>query len=90
MSRSHTPGPWRAMEGSTVSGYFIEAENGSVVAQRVPRSDLSLIAEAPDMLDILQTIELGLKRKYTPAELLDENSPIRERIRASIAKVTGE
>jgi hypothetical protein len=32
-------------------------------------------------LDIVQTIELGLQRGYTPAELLDENSPIRDRMR---------
>jgi len=44
----------------------------------------------PDMLDILQTIELGLRRGYSAAELLDENSPVRDRIRAAIAKATGE
>lgn len=42
------------------------------------------------MLDILQTIELGLRRGYSAAELLDENSPVRDRIRAAIAKATGE
>lgn len=37
---------------------------------------------AAELLDIVQTIELGLKRGYTPADLLDENSPIRDRMRA--------
>lgn len=30
--------------------------------------------------DIVQTIKLALERGYTPAEILDENSPIRDRI----------
>lgn len=42
---------------------------------------LSAMPKASDPLDIVQTIALGLDRGYTPAELLDENSPIRDRIR---------
>ena len=42
-----------------------------------------------ELLDIVQTIELGLTRGYTPAELLDENSPVRDRIRAAIAAHAG-
>lgn len=35
---------------------------------------------------ICEAIELGLRRGYTPAELLDENSPIRDRIRVVAAR----
>lgn len=38
-----------------------------------------------DLRDIIETIELGLTRGYTPAELLDENSPIRDRMRAVLS-----
>lgn len=40
-------------------------------------------------IGILEAIELGLQRGYTPAELLDENSPIRDRIRAVLALPPG-
>lgn len=45
--------------------------------------------ELNELRDIAATIELGLQRGYKPAELLDENSPVRDRIRAAIAKPTG-
>jgi hypothetical protein len=39
----------------------------------------------PGADDIVQTIALAMKRGYTPAEILDENSPIADRIRAHVA-----
>lgn len=41
-----------------------------------------------DPMDIIRTIALGLERGYTPAELLDENSPVRDRIRLALATPT--
>ena len=35
--------------------------------------------------DIVQTIAMAIMYGYTPAEILDENSPITERIRAEDA-----
>jgi hypothetical protein len=43
------------------------------------------IALVPEMLDLIETIELAMKRGYDPKDVLDENSPIRDRIRAVIA-----
>jgi len=37
--------------------------------------------------DIVQTIALAMKRGYTPNEILDENSPIAERIWAEAMTV---
>lgn len=34
-----------------------------------------------DAIDVVQTIDLALKRGYEAADILDENSPIRDRIR---------
>jgi hypothetical protein len=45
------------------------------------------MSDYQELRDIAETIELGLKRGYTPAELLDENSPIRDRLRSAIAVV---
>jgi len=96
----HTPGPW-AIDWN-VSRLDVFSGDAATLVASIRRSAISagidetaranarLIAAAPDLLDVAETIELGIKRGYTPAELLDENSPIRDRIRAAIAKATGE
>lgn len=43
-----------------------------------------------EMIDVLETIELGLARGYAPADLLDENSPVRDKIRAAIKIAKGD
>lgn len=56
--------------------------NAALDAAPVPAPD-----RAAELQDIVQTIELGLKRGYAPSDLLDENSPIRDRMRAVAAGV---
>lgn len=51
--------------------------NAALDASPVPSPD-----QGAELLDIIQTIELGLTRGYTPADLLDENSPVRDRMRS--------
>ncbi len=41
-----------------------------------------------DERDIIETIELALQRGYAPSDILDENSPIRDRIRAYLHEPT--
>lgn len=97
MTGKHTPGPWhRNIKPATKYTTVWSGRNKHVarvvvdgLAPEEVEANICLIAAAPELLDIAETIELGLKRGYTPAELLDENSPIRDRIRAVIAK-TGD
>ncbi len=42
------------------------------------------IGTAESAIDILQTIALALHTGYTPAEILDENSPVANRILAEV------
>ena len=54
-------------------------------------ADAYLRAAAPDLLEVLQAIELAMRFPTVTADaVLDENSPIREGIRAAIARATGE
>ncbi len=41
-----------------------------------------------DERDIIETIELALQRGYAPGDILNENSPIRDRIRACLHEPT--
>lgn len=56
----------------------------------VDHPDMRLIASAPDLLEALEAIEHALKMGFPASEILDENSPIRDGIRAAIAKAKGE
>ena len=54
-------------------------------------ADAYLRAAAPDLLEALQAIELAMRLPMVTADaVLDENGPIREGIRAAIARATGE
>lgn len=50
-----------------------------------------LMAAAKEMIDVLNVIEMALRLPgVTAAEVLDENSPIRDAIRTVIDKVEGK
>lgn len=104
MTARHTPGPWDASAINadlplTRIGHIRPGVGGdspciALLAGTRPHAETSanarLIAAAPDLLDIIETIAVALARGYTTADVLDENSPVRDRIRAVIAKVEGE
>lgn len=95
----HTPGPWCI--GAEESGQAaVDGPNGQEVTGFVLPTDAVLIADAPALLDeierlrvdldeaaqTLEAIERALVMRYAPEDILDENSPIREGIRAVLAK----
>lgn len=41
-------------------------------------------------LELLRTIAVALERGYSPAEILDENSPLRDELRRLIASPQGQ
>lgn len=86
MDANHTPGPWKfgAEEGFCSQ---IDGADGSVVCcfdEDPKEADFKLMEQAPELLDIVKTIALGLQRGYTPAALLTTGT-IMDRIRAAIA-----
>lgn len=80
---------WLYIHGAKSAMFNLGSGSGIAMAAaaHLERKRRNAIA-SPDLLEIIQTIELGLKRGYTPADLLDENSPVRDRIRAAIAAAT--
>lgn len=85
MSAQHTPGPWK--KEYDCGFYNIEApapdEPGKtfLVACSVSERDLPLILAAPELLEAL--LEAW---PYVP----DHHGPVQARIRAAIAKATGQ
>lgn len=90
IAETFTPGPWAAFTDGNHTNIVAVVPRTAVVFSLPGRDksepDVRLATAAPELLEIVETIELGLKRGYTPSELLDENSPIRDRIRAALAK----
>lgn len=105
MSAKHTAGPWTLGDvvddgpgkGADIG---IDARNHKSLAMVVWRmededrsqekeANATLIAAAPELLECAEAIELGLCNGFKAAEILDENSPIRDALRAAIAKATG-
>lgn len=92
----HMPGPWEMSDGSV---WAISPWNARVriasVTQFSPMNGIDsdanrrLIAAAPDMFEALEAIEFALNQGMPAAMVLDENSPIRDCLRAAIAKATG-
>lgn len=92
-----TPGPWSWFVGrpelrrGNMSMKFLKSDkSGQGFAHTVGLHDpvdthnACLIAVAPDMLEVLATIEQAIAAGHLPSEGLDENSPIRDSIRAII------
>jgi hypothetical protein len=78
MSTKHTPGPWRQEETRV---YFPNNAGGFCIRNcPSPEANARLIAAAPELLDIAETIALD---STSPHQWLDE-------LRAAIAKATGE
>lgn len=100
----HTPGPWavnHAGDHTGITEVFVYAPNCGVddvsvaadivdpVTSMPSEANARLIASAPDLLEALEAIEYALRMNFSPATILDEGSPIREGIRAAIARATG-
>lgn len=103
MKPAHTPGPWILEEtyGANSRTACVRAQSWGVVASvgldpSLPhwdgpqRANARLIAVSPAMFDVLQAIEHALRTGISAAQVLDENSPIRDAMRDAIAKATGE
>lgn len=75
---------------TNIGAYYIVAPDGRVVAKsdgaEMPIGDALLIASAPDLLEALDAIEYAICAGLSPAEVLDENSPLRDAARNAIAK----
>lgn len=93
MKTKHTPGPWRVGTPGPNGCYTVGTEQGLMVAHVAHSAnhldqceqaigDARLIAAAPDMLEVLQTI-LNAEPSYSRIQQLKST------IRAAIAKATG-
>ncbi|MDQ0035883.1 hypothetical protein J2W30_003656 [Variovorax boronicumulans] len=88
---THTLGPWE------VSGTSVIAPDGGTICSTATfarpnaedEANAVLIAKAPDMFEALEAIEFALSQGMPAAMVLDENSPIRDCIRAAVAAVKG-
>ena len=86
----HTLGPWE------VSGTSVIAADGGTICSTATfarpnaedEANAVLIAKAPDMFEALEAIEFALSQGMPAAMVLDENSPIRDCIRASLTNPT--
>jgi hypothetical protein len=93
-----TPGPWKAVEigqGGSMENpmpiYEIRsADDRAVIAEYVDGWNASILSAAPALLEALEAIEHALRMNFSAGTVLDENSPIREGIRAAIALATGD
>ena len=52
--RTHTPGPWQAVEVFGTLPYVVAPGSDQVVAERVYNGNQTLIAAAPDLLRVLE------------------------------------
>lgn len=96
---TYSRGPWRydAESGEVLTddrtGFWGPDHEPVSVCTVTPLDGVNngpLLAAAQEMLDACQLIELALKLPgITAAEILDDSSPIRIAIQASIAKATG-
>jgi hypothetical protein len=89
--RKHTPGPWVVYNDSDdgKTNRIEIAARGKTVARiyhSVPDEVFSLIAAAPDLLEVLQQI-VGFWDEIVPTDCVNE---MHIKARAAIAKATGE
>jgi hypothetical protein len=101
MSAKHTPGPWWVTDSGVRDrgGYIChtnppqhyQGQDERFAQESAERAaNKLLIAAVPDMFEALEAIEFALGQGMPAAMVLDENSPIRDCLRAAIAKATGE
>lgn len=92
----HIAGPWEVADGAV---WGTSPWNARVrIAQVTHFSPMNgidsaaherLIATSPEMFEALEAIEFALSQGMPAAMVLDENSPIRDCIRAAVAAVKG-
>lgn len=89
---ARTPAPWVAREpnGRGMGWRVGPAWLGFDPSSPQTAADARLIAAAPDLIAIVQTIATLLDKGVPSAMILDENSPTRDAIRDVLAKVAGE
>ena len=80
----HTPGPWLYWRSERVARFFIDAHDGSLIAEDALEADARLIAAAPDLLASLkEMLEVyGWDDRLRSLNML-------ERAKAAIAKAEG-
>lgn len=97
----HTPGPWT--KHSDLNGPLVRDANGALVTAYLTTANAALVTDAPALLaevvrlradlaeavQTLEAIEIAARMRFSPADILDENSPIREGMRAVLAKHGG-
>ena len=90
-AQQHTPGPWAiGGTGGYANRLEIEPALGCVYgAGDEILANARLIATAPALLAIVQTIAALLDQGVPSALILDENSPTVDAIRDVLAKVSG-
>lgn len=97
----YTPGPWMVDDEQEDANrlYVRHVDSGRicqcfanclVTTDAELAANARLIAAAPELLEALQSIEHALRMGFSAATVLDENSPIRDGIRAAIAKAVGD
>lgn len=92
---NHTPGPWRAGSLPTCATGFIWSKDGTQIAAEIDKiSDARLIAAAPDLLDALQSAAGHLQETLDDPRWREMHPvgicPVLDKVRAAIAKATGE
>lgn len=96
--RKHTPGPWSIKQPKRILGcdtrgqLYLHAKDVTLAAilDGEREANACLIAAAPDLLQVAEAIEGALRMPgVTAAEVLDENSPIRDALRAAVSKAKG-
>ena len=75
----HTPGPWKIGKPCGLGTEILDSDN-SGIAIVADEANARLIAEAPDLLEVLCKAETFLPEGWVITEL----------VRAAIARVTGE
>ena len=92
MSAQNTRGPWSVGIGTGyINQIAIEPVIGCVYgAGDAVLANARLVAAAPDLLAIVQTIAALLDKSVPSALILDEHSPTVDAIRDVLAKVSGD
>lgn len=95
----HTPGPWTAIDGSLGGSFMVLIPaNGMVICSRNPYEDKAeefaanarLIAAAPTLLEVLESIESMYDHSTSVGELASRLYEAKCLARIAIAKATGE
>lgn len=92
MNEQHTKGPWFRKAGISYSVEIVNGDGEPIAIADIGRDECednaSLIAAAPELLDVLLAIEKSLQAGHEGNLILAEFSPIRSGISEVIAKAT--